>query len=127
MDRYETLADALEGEVLTEMAGAFFGARKAVEDLIEDFQLSVEELRSRKAKVFARVFFLRFLVLGAEGEAALFAALGPAAAVSRTPAPSPAPAPGGRPARPSPCSPPRATPSWSTWPIPSCTTPAGPT
>jgi hypothetical protein len=75
MDRYETLADALEGEVLTEMAGAFFGARKAVEDLIEDFQFSVEDLRSRKAKVFARVFFLRFLVLGAEGEAALFAAL----------------------------------------------------
>jgi len=76
MDRYKTLADALEGEVLTEMAGTFFGARKTVEDLIEDFQLQVEELRSREAKVFSRVFFLRSLVLGAEGEAALFASLG---------------------------------------------------
>ena len=75
MDRYRTFADALESEVLTEMAGTFFGARKVMEELIEDFQFHVEELRSREAKVFSRVFFLRSLLLGPEGEAALFAAL----------------------------------------------------
>lgn len=76
MDRYQTFADALESEVLTEMAGTFFGARKALEDHAEDFKLIVEELRPLAAKVFARVFFLRSLLLGPEGEAELFAALG---------------------------------------------------
>lgn len=76
MDRYKSLAVALESEVLSEMAGTFFGARKAVEDLQDDFALRVEELRSLAAKVFARVFFLRSLLLGVEGEEALFAALG---------------------------------------------------
>jgi hypothetical protein len=76
VDRYKSLAVALESEVLSEMAGTFFGARKALEDLREDFGLHVEELRSRSAKVYARVFFLRSLLLGPEGEAALFEALG---------------------------------------------------
>jgi len=76
MDRHKTLADALESEVLTEMAGTFFGARKTVEDLLEDFQLHVEELRSREALVFSRLFYLRSLLLGPEGEAALFAEIG---------------------------------------------------
>lgn len=76
MDRYETLASALQSEVLTEMAGTFFGARKAVEDLTEDFLLQAEELRSQAAKVYARVFFLRSLLLGEAGEAEFFAALG---------------------------------------------------
>lgn len=76
MDRYKTLADALESEVLTEMAGTFFGARKALEDLMEDFQLHVEDIRAREAQVFSRVFYLRSLLLGPEGEAALFAELG---------------------------------------------------
>jgi hypothetical protein len=76
VDRYSTFADALEGEVLTEMAGTFFGARKALEDMVEDFQLHVEDLRNRVAKVYSRVFFLRWLLLGPEGEAALFDALG---------------------------------------------------
>lgn len=76
MDRYKSLAVALEGEVLSEMAGTFFGARKALEDLHDDFLLRAEELRALAAKVFARVFFLRSLLLGPEGEDALFAALG---------------------------------------------------
>lgn len=76
MSRYKTFADALESEVLTEMAGTFFGARKNLEDMMEDFQLHVEELRAREAKVFSRVFFLRSLLLGPQGEAALFAAIG---------------------------------------------------
>ncbi|MBI5520801.1 MAG: hypothetical protein HY916_12195 [Desulfovibrio sp.] len=76
MDRYKSLAVALEAEVLSEMAGTFFGARKAVEDLQDDFALRADELRSLAAKVFARVFFMRSLLLGAEGEDALFAALG---------------------------------------------------
>jgi hypothetical protein len=76
MDRYQTFADALESEVLTEMAGTFFGARKALEDESEDFRLLVGELKSQAAKVFARVFFLRWLLLGPEGEAEFFAALG---------------------------------------------------
>lgn len=76
MDRYKSLAVALEGEVLSEMAGTFFGARKALEDLREDFNLRVEDLRAQSAKVFARVFFLRSLLLGEQGEEALFAALG---------------------------------------------------
>jgi hypothetical protein len=67
---------ALESEVLSEMAGTFFGARKALEDLREDFFLRVEALRALAATVHARVFFLRSLLLGAEGETALFAALG---------------------------------------------------
>jgi hypothetical protein len=76
MDRHKTLADALESEVLTEMAETFFGARKALEDLLEDFQLHVEDIRAREAQVFSRIFYLRSLLLGPEGEAALFAALG---------------------------------------------------
>lgn len=76
MDRYKSLAVALEGEVLSEMAGTFFGARKALEDLREDFNQRVEDLRAQSAKVFARVFFLRSLLLGEQGEEALFAALG---------------------------------------------------
>lgn len=75
LDRYDTLADALEQEVLTEMAGTFFGARKELDDRIEAFRLLVEALRQRAAKVYARVFFLRSLVLGARGEDELFAAL----------------------------------------------------
>ena len=76
MEQYKTLADALETEVLTEMAGTFFGARKALEDLMDDFMLHVEGVRSLAAKVYSRVFFLRSLLLGPEGEAAMFAALG---------------------------------------------------
>lgn len=76
MDKYKSLAVALESEVLSEMAGTFFGARKALEDLRDDFTLRVDELRAQAAKVYARVFFLRSLLLGPEGEDALFAALG---------------------------------------------------
>lgn len=75
-DRHTTLADALESEVLTEMAGTFFGARKALEDAQEDFQLHVEDIRSREAQVFSRVFHLRSLLLGVQGEQGFFAALG---------------------------------------------------
>lgn len=76
MDRYKNFADALETEVLSEMAGTFFGARKTLENMLEDFQLHVEDLRAREALVFSRVFFLRSLLLGVEGEAALFDELG---------------------------------------------------
>jgi hypothetical protein len=76
MDRHKTLADALGEEVLTEMAGTFFGARKALDDLLEDFKLLVEDLRAREAKVYSRVCHLRSLLLGAEGEALFFAGLG---------------------------------------------------
>ncbi|MBU1040191.1 MAG: hypothetical protein KKF77_03715 [Proteobacteria bacterium] len=76
MDRHKTLADALGEEVLTEMAGTFFGARKALDDLLEDFNVLVEELRAREAKVYSRVCYLRSLLLGPEGEEAFFAELG---------------------------------------------------
>lgn len=76
MDRHKTLADALGDEVLTEMAGTFFGARKAVDDLLEDFKLLVEDIRAREAKVYSRVCYLRSLLLGLEGEAAFFVELG---------------------------------------------------
>ncbi|OIO06192.1 MAG: hypothetical protein AUJ49_00055 [Desulfovibrionaceae bacterium CG1_02_65_16] len=75
-DRYKNLADALESEVLTEMAGTFFGARKELDDQAEDLRFTVEALRGQAGKVFARVFFLRSLLLGPEGEAECFAALG---------------------------------------------------
>jgi len=76
VNQYKTLADALETEVLSEMAGTFFGARKALENQAEDLMLAVESLRPVASKVFARVLFLRTLLLGPEGEAALFAAIG---------------------------------------------------
>jgi hypothetical protein len=76
VDRYSSLASALEAEVLTEMAGTFFGARKGVEELAEAFQLRVEGLRGLEAKVFARVFYLRRLLLGEGGQTAFFAVLG---------------------------------------------------
>ncbi len=76
MDQYNSLANALQSEVLSEMAGTFFGARKALEEQQEDLLHQVELLRARSAKVFSRVFFLRFLLLGASGEAEFFAALG---------------------------------------------------
>jgi len=76
VDRYKSLAVALESEVLSEMAGTFFGARKALEDLREDFMVRVEDLHALKAKVFARVFYLRSLLLGPQGQAEFFAALG---------------------------------------------------
>ncbi len=76
MSRHKTLADALESEVLTEMAGTFFGARKTLDNLLEDFQLLVEDVRAREAKVYSRVCYMRSLLLGPEGEAAFFAELG---------------------------------------------------
>lgn len=76
MDRYKSLATALESEVLSEMAGTFFGARKALEDFKDDLMYRVEELRTVAAKVHSRVLFLRTLLLGTEGEAAFFASLG---------------------------------------------------
>jgi len=76
VDRFKSLAVALESEVLSEMAGTFFGARKALEDMHEDFLLRVEALRTQATLVYARVFFLRSLLLGPEGEAEMFAALG---------------------------------------------------
>ncbi len=76
MSTQKTLADALEQEVLTEMAGTFFGARRNVDDLLEEFQHLVEDLRVREGLVFARVQFLRGLLLGREGEGAFFRALG---------------------------------------------------
>jgi hypothetical protein len=76
VSQYQSLADALETEVLSEMAETFFGARKALEDLTDDLMLCVESLRVLSSKVFARVLFLRSLLLGEPGEAAFFAALG---------------------------------------------------
>ncbi len=76
MSSQKTLADSLEQEVLTEMAGTFFGARKNVDDLLEEFRRQVEELRAREGAVYARVLFLRGLLLGYEGEVEFFRALG---------------------------------------------------
>lgn len=76
MSSQKSLADSLEQEVLTEMAGTFFGARKNVDDLLEEFKHQVEELKGRESAVFARVLFLRGLLLGAEGEAQFFQAVG---------------------------------------------------
>lgn len=76
MSSQKSLADSLEQEVLTEMAGTFFGARKNVDDLLEEFKHLVDELRGREAAVFARVHFLRSLLLGREGEDQFFRALG---------------------------------------------------
>jgi len=76
VNQYKTLADALESEVLSEMAGTFFGARKALEDQTDDLMLMVDALRPLTAMVFSRVLFLRALLLGEEGETTLFAALG---------------------------------------------------
>lgn len=76
MSTYKTLADAMEQEVLTEMAGTFFGARKHIDDMLEEFQRLVEDLRVREGLVFSRVHFLRALLLDSEGEAGLFRALG---------------------------------------------------
>jgi len=52
VSQYKTLADALESEVLTEMAGTFFGARKAVDDLLDDFNTHVEQLRGLSDRVY---------------------------------------------------------------------------
>lgn len=76
MSSQKTLADSLEQEVLTEMAGTFFGARKNVDDLLDEFHREVEELKAREGAVYARVLFLRGLLLGFEGETAFFRALG---------------------------------------------------
>jgi len=76
VDRYSSLATALESEVLTEMADTFFGARKNLDDLTEAFMLHVEVLRGLAAKVLSRLSFLRSLLLDPEGESAFFAALG---------------------------------------------------
>lgn len=79
MSSQKTLADSLEQEVLTEMAGTFFGARENVDDLLDEFRHQVEELRGREGAVYARVHFLRGLLLDAEGEAGFFRAIGLAA------------------------------------------------
>ena len=76
MVKYNSLADALEVEVLTQMADTFFGARKNLDDLAENFKLQVEELRSREGLVISRVLFLRSLFLGQEGEKKFYGALG---------------------------------------------------
>jgi len=92
VSQYKTLADALESEVLTEMAGTFFGARKAVDDLLDDFNTHVEQLRGLSDRVYERVFFLRALLLGQEGENALFAALDLPPQFPETPSPEALPA-----------------------------------
>lgn len=76
MVRYDSLADALEVEVLTQMADTFFGARKNLDDLMDDFTLHVEELRSREGVVYSHLLYLRHLLLGKAGEQAFFHHLG---------------------------------------------------
>lgn len=80
MSSQKTLADSLEQEVLTEMAGTFFGARKNMDDLGEEFRRQVTELKALEVSVQARASFLRKLLLGPLGEGEFFRAIGAAEA-----------------------------------------------
>lgn len=75
MVKYSSLADALEVEVLTQMADTFFGARKNLDELMEAFKLHAADLRTNEQTVKAHALFLRSLFLGVEGERAFFTAL----------------------------------------------------
>ena len=75
MVQYSSLADALEVEVLTQMADTFFGARKNLDDLMDAFKVHVEDLRANEKMVVAHALFIRSLFLGSEGEQQFYTAL----------------------------------------------------
>jgi len=68
MTRYDELADALKGEVLTEMAQSFFTARKAIDDEVELFEKFEADLLVSGQRALCR--FRLLLALLWEGEKA---------------------------------------------------------
>ncbi|WP_027178622.1 hypothetical protein [Maridesulfovibrio bastinii] len=63
MDSIKDLSDALNDEVMTEVADNFFGTRKRLDDAFEFFDEKVERLRLKLEKVYVSASYLRCLCI----------------------------------------------------------------
>ena len=72
----ERFTDELVEETLAEAADSFFGMRRRMEEEQELFAEKMDYLRSVRRTVLERAATLRHLLLGQDGAAALYAALG---------------------------------------------------
>ncbi|MDM8524395.1 hypothetical protein QUF80_13590 [Desulfococcaceae bacterium HSG8] len=63
MNPWNDFSETLAEEVLSDMAGTFFGARKEVEKMTELFQDFVEKFRAKQAETDVRAAFLNYLLL----------------------------------------------------------------
>lgn len=76
MSDFERLADSLKMEVLTEMAGTYFGARTALDSQFEDFDRLTDKLGILARRIVERAGLLHALLLGSRGAPGFYAALG---------------------------------------------------
>ncbi|MGE4292862.1 MAG: hypothetical protein AB7E32_11715 [Desulfovibrio sp.] len=76
MSEFDHFADNLADEVLSEMADNFFGARRAMDDQIERFQKLARELKKIQEQVEHYAEILHFVLLGEEGAAGFYEAVG---------------------------------------------------
>lgn len=76
MSEFDRFADGLANEVLSEMADNFFGARREMDEQIEQFKKLVRELKKLQdqAEHFAEI--LHFVLLGEEGAVGFYEAIG---------------------------------------------------
>lgn len=75
-DDFNSMADGLVEETLVETATTFFGARKALEEDIEAYHRSAEELQELERKVLGRAAALHALLPGPDAVKGFYAALG---------------------------------------------------
>lgn len=73
---FDELSDALKGEVMTEMADGFFGARREVDSEVEYFQAREADIRLSGQRALCSYALLHALLLDGEAAPQLFAKLG---------------------------------------------------
>jgi hypothetical protein len=76
MSDFDTYAEGLADEVLSEMAENFFGSRRDMDSRIEQFKELVIELKPFFKKALAHVEALHFVLLDQEGRDGLYRLLG---------------------------------------------------
>lgn len=72
----DRMADSIKMEVLSEMAGTYFGARVALDDEFVEFDRLTDKLGRLGRSVVAQAGLLHALLLGAQGAPGFYAVLG---------------------------------------------------
>ncbi len=70
------IADQLSEEILTEMAGRFFGQRKQLDDMLEIFNDCVHKLQIQEIEIARKLASLNHLLLNGKGTGSFFNAIG---------------------------------------------------
>ncbi|MGE4551925.1 MAG: hypothetical protein AB7D57_02370 [Desulfovibrionaceae bacterium] len=76
MADFDRMAEGLKMEVLSEMAGTYFGARSALDAEFEEFDRLTDKLGMVARRVVERAGLLHALLLGSRGAPGFYAALG---------------------------------------------------